>query len=133
MNDFHCNISRPITVLIADDNEIFRESLCELISQWDEIKVDEARNGLEAVEMFRKLRPDLLLLDLYMPHKTGSEVTQDILSEFPGSSVVLLVTSTKDNELYDAIGMGACGFILKDVYANQLRHLLIGWGSKEKP
>jgi two-component system, NarL family, response regulator DegU len=125
--------SGSITVLIAEDNPIYRDGLCDLMAHWDSFKVTGlAGNGAEAVEMYRECRPDIVLMDVDMPVMTGAEATQQILQEFPGARIVMMSVTTDDLKLLEAIQSGACGYVLKDVSCHQLQHLLMGWAAREK-
>jgi DNA-binding NarL/FixJ family response regulator len=120
------------TLLIVDDHPIYREGLQELIAHWDDFRVcGVAANGREALEMYHKLQPDIVLMDVNMPVMDGAEATRLILEEFPKARVVMLAISNHDPELLEAIEFGACGYTLKDINARQLHILLRGWVASE--
>jgi DNA-binding NarL/FixJ family response regulator len=114
-------------ILIADDHALFREGLRELIEHWDDFQViGEAQNGQEAVELSRKLAPNLVLMDVHMPVLGGVEATQRIHQELPAVRVVMLTMSVDEQDLFEAIKAGAQGYVLKDVHARQLHNALRG-------
>jgi len=112
-------------VLLVDDHTLFREGLRELISHWREFRVvGEAANGLEAVEMCRQRQPRIVLMDVQMPLMGGVEATGRLHKECPGAAVVMLTMSVKDRDLFEALKLGARGYVLKNTSAVQLRERL---------
>jgi len=118
---------RPIHVLIADDQVLYREGLRELMGHWPEFKViGEASNGLEAVEFCKKVSPDIILMDVRMPLMNGIEATKLITKVRPEVIVVMLTVEADDESLFGALCNGAKGFVLKDMPSSQLRERLRG-------
>jgi two-component system, NarL family, nitrate/nitrite response regulator NarL len=114
-----------IRILLVDDQPLFRRALATLIAgQPGFTVVGEAENGLEAVEMSRRLVPDLVLLDIEMPVMNGVDATRRIRDEVPGAKVVILTVSEADDHLFDAIRYGAHGYLLKDLRPEQLYELM---------
>ena len=113
-----------IRVVIADDQALLRTGFGLILGEEDDIEVvGEAENGLEAVEVVARLRPDVVLMDVRMPGIDGLEATRRITAEAVGDPPVrILVLTTFDlNEyVYAALRAGASGFLLKDVPAEQL-------------
>jgi DNA-binding NarL/FixJ family response regulator len=105
----------PTRVLIADDHPLAREGMRGMIAGEPHVEVvGEATDGEEALELCRKLRPDLVLMDVHMPRMDGLEATRAIKREHPGI-VVLMVTGLENPDyLLEAIRAGAAGYILKD-------------------
>lgn len=107
----------PIRVVLADDQTLVRAGLRALLSAEPEIEVvGEAADGDHAVEIIRVTRPDVVLMDIRMPHRDGLQATRDIAAE-PGLSgvrVVILTTFELDEYVFAAIRAGAAGFLLKD-------------------
>ena len=114
-------------VLLADDHALFREGLAGILnSQPDFTVVGEASDGIEALVMARRLRPDLVLMDISMPGCDGIEATQAITGELPGIVVVMLTVREEDEMLFQAIKSGAQGYVLKSIHAGELLSLLRG-------
>jgi NarL family two-component system response regulator LiaR len=102
-------------VLIADDHAVVRRGLLALLESEQGITVvGEAGDGREAVDLARRLRPDVVLMDLLMPEMDGVEATRSILAETPEARVLVLTSYGGDDELLPALAAGACGFLLKD-------------------
>ena len=105
-----------IRVLTVDDHPLLREGICTLINnQIDMCIVGEASNGTEALERFREVRPDVTLMDVRLPDKSGIDAMVAIRSEFPDARVIMLTTSEGDVEIQRALGTGARGYILKSM------------------
>lgn len=101
-------------ILIADDHMIFRDGLRVLISGEEDFEVvGEAKDGREAVAMARELQPDLILMDIHMPHLTGIEATRQIIGEHPQINILILTMSEEDQAVFAAMRAGARGYILK--------------------
>ncbi len=123
----------PLKVLVADDHCLFRQGLISLMkTRADLVRVvGEASSGREALEMTAKLQPDVVLMDINMPDGNGLEATACIHEKFPDVTVVMLTASETENDLYQAIRLGASGYLLKDLDADELFDLLRGVESKE--
>ena len=113
-------------VLIADDHELFRDGLSSLLEAHQIEVVGEATNGREAVDLSRKLQPDVVLMDLTMPVMDGLSATRIICAELPAVKVVVLTASEQDADLFEAIKSGAHGFLPKDLEAERLFEHLAG-------
>ena len=113
-------------LLIADDHALFRDSLRSLLTARGIEVVGEAKNGSEAVERARQLRPDVVLMDLAMPEMSGLSATRLISVELPDVKVVVLTASSDDDDLFEAIKSGAVGYLLKDLPADKFFALLEG-------
>jgi DNA-binding NarL/FixJ family response regulator len=111
-------VSEPdrIRVLTVDDHPLLREGICTLINnQLDMCIVGEASNGTEALERFREVHPDVTLMDVRLPDKSGIDAMVAIRAEFPDARVIMLTTSEGDVEIQRALGTGARGYILKSM------------------
>jgi len=103
------------TVLIADDQPLVRVGLRKIFdAERDTEVVGEAGDGGEALSETRRLRPDVVLMDIRMPVLDGIEATRRIVREQPKTRVLILTTFGLDNYVYDALRAGASGFMLKD-------------------
>jgi len=108
-------------VLLVDDHPLVREGISVVIGrQPDMLVVGEATTGPEALDAFRRLRPDITLMDLRLPGLSGADVTATLCREFPGSRVLVLTTYSGDEEIYQALRAGALGYLLKDMYLPEL-------------
>lgn len=112
----------PLRVLVVDDHRLFRQGLIGLMKTRRDIVevVGEASSGREAIRLTALLKPDLVLMDISMPDGDGIEATACICANFPGVSVVILTASESDEDLYRAVQLGAQGYLLKHLDADQL-------------
>jgi len=103
-----------IKVLVADDHAIFRGGLRKLLEAADDISiVGEASNGLECVKLLKKLKPDVLLLDLRMPEKDGLSVLEEIKFDSLPTRTIVLTAAEDDRDVIRAMRLGARGVVLK--------------------
>jgi len=110
-------VKKPsISILVADDHSVVCEGLVSLIRRESDMRVvGEAANGREAVDLWRKHRPDVTLLDLRMPELDGLDVIKQIREEDENGRIVVLTSFDGDEDIYRAIQAGAKGYLLKDV------------------
>ena len=131
--------SQSISILIADDHPIFRDGLRRLLESERGFKVvGEACDGLEAVDFVRKLKPEILLLDLAMPRRHGIEALREISNSHAGPVRVILLTAAAEREqIVEALQLGARGVVLKDcgteILMRSIRSVLAGeyWVGRE--
>jgi len=110
-----------IRVLLADDHGVIRDGLGRLISALDDVElVGVAADGAEAVEQCALLDPDVVLMDLDMPVLDGIEATRRIVAAQPGTAVVVLTSFSDRPRILGALEAGACGYLLKDVDADEV-------------
>lgn len=110
-----------IRVLLADDHGVIRDGLGRLIGALDGIElVGVASDGAEALEQTLRVEPDVVLMDLEMPVMDGIEATRRILSERPSTAVLVLTSFSDRPRIVGALEAGACGYLLKDVEAEQV-------------
>jgi DNA-binding NarL/FixJ family response regulator len=107
-------------VLIADDQALVRIGFRMILTARGIEVVGEAGDGGEAVDAVRRLRPDVVLMDIRMPNMDGLEATRRILAESPDCRVLMLTTFDLDRYVYAALAAGASGFLLKDVTPEHL-------------
>jgi DNA-binding NarL/FixJ family response regulator len=121
----------PVRVVVADDHPIVRDGLRALIEATPGIElIGEATNGDEAIELARRVQPDVVLMDLAMPGRNGIEATREIVAS--GASAVLILTMFADDEsIFAAMRAGARGYLLKDAGHDEMRRAIEGVGSGE--
>lgn len=107
-------------VVIADDQALVRIGFRMILTARGIDVVGEAGDGGEAIEAVRRLRPDVVLMDIRMPTMDGLEATRQILAESPDCRVLMLTTFDLDRYVYAALAAGASGFLLKDVTPEHL-------------
>ncbi|HVB98503.1 MAG TPA: response regulator transcription factor [Candidatus Dormibacteraeota bacterium] len=132
----------PIRILIADDHPIFRRGLRVLLEAEPDFQiVGEAADGTEVLEMVPRLRPDVLLLDLAMPHLAGMEALRELAGFAPPATqtmrIVILTVAIEKKQIVEALQLGAHGIVLKDAAAQllikALREVILGqyWVGRE--
>ncbi len=114
-------MGNPIRILITDDHPVVREGLCGLIAtEPGMLVVGEASDGVEAVERSRDLQPDIILLDLAMPHKDGLSAISEIKMAAPDARILVLTSFAEGAKIFPAIKAGANGYLLKDTSPQEL-------------
>jgi len=109
-------MSQPIKVLLVDDHTLVRKGIARLLTtQPDLTVVGEAGDGLEAEAKAVEVQPDVILLDLQMPRCSGLEALARIRARLPGAAVVILTYSDDEQDLLEALKLGAQGYLLKDL------------------
>lgn len=113
--------SERIRILTVDDHQLLREGIAAVLAgQEDMLLVGQASNGREAVESFRRLRPDVTLMDLRMPDMSGIEAIAVIRGEFPNARIIVLTTYSGDAQAAAALKAGAAGYLLKNLVRKEL-------------
>jgi DNA-binding NarL/FixJ family response regulator len=111
-------------IVLADDHALFRDGVSSLLQAWGHEVVGRASNGAEAVELVLRLEPDLVLMDVRMPVKSGVQATREIAAVRPQTPIVMLTVSEDEDDLFAAIQSGARGYLLKNLEAAQLRTMV---------
>jgi len=118
---------QPVKVLIVDDHALFRRGVRHTIEPEEDFEVvGEAEDGAEAMAKARELKPDLILMDINMPHCSGLEAVSAIKAELPDVKIIMLTVHNEDKNLFEAIKRGAGGFLSKNVRAKSLLDSLRG-------
>lgn len=110
-----------IKVLIVDDHQVVRQGLRTFLELHEDISiVGEAEDGRQAVELVNQLAPDVVLMDLVMPHMDGITATQQIMASGSTTKVIALTSFSEDDKVFPAIQAGAASYLLKDVSPDNL-------------
>jgi len=118
----------PLRVLIVDDHRLFRQGLISIMSTRPDLVqvVGEAAGGHEAIQFVTNQQPDVVLLDIYMPDLDGLQTALLIRQAAPSTAIIMLTSSEEDKHLFEAIRLGAAGYLLKNLDANELFDLIAG-------
>lgn len=111
-------------LMLVDDHPLFLEGLQYLLETYGINVAGVAHNGREALVKARKLKPDIILMDIRMPECSGMDALKLIKAEMPDMKIVMLTTSEEDEDLFDAIKYGASGYLLKNTNAKALVDML---------
>jgi DNA-binding NarL/FixJ family response regulator len=107
--------AEPVRVLVVDDQELFRRGLIMLLGGDTDIEViGEAADGVTATDLAVTTAPDVVLLDVRMPRRTGVEACRSIKEAVPSAKIIMLTVSDEEADLYDSVKNGASGYLLKD-------------------
>jgi DNA-binding NarL/FixJ family response regulator len=123
----------PLRVLVADDHRLFRQGLIGLMNTRRDLVevVGEAATGQEAVMLTGQMRPNVVLMDIQMPEGDGLQAAACIRQVYPDTAVVMLTASESEDHLYQAVRLGAAGYLLKTLDAAELFDLLSGVANGE--
>ena len=111
----------PSSLVLADDHQILRDGVRAILARQEEfVVVAEAGNGLEAIQICKELRPDLILMEVSLPGVNGVEVTAELLRHSPSTKVMILSTYDDERSVVSSIRAGARAYVLKKSSANDL-------------
>ncbi|MGI8769850.1 MAG: response regulator [Acidobacteriaceae bacterium] len=114
-------MSEPIQLMVVDDHHIVRQGLVALLQTVPDMRVVvQASDGAQAIEAFRRHRPDVVLMDLRMQGMNGVEAIGHIRTEFPDARIIVLTTFDGDEDIYRALQAGARGYLLKGMDSEEL-------------
>jgi two-component system, NarL family, response regulator DevR len=121
-----------LRVILVDDHEVVRLGVRTLLSRYPQFEVvAEASDAQEALEKTIYFQPDVVVMDIRLPGKSGIDATRDILKERPDTKVIILTSYADDDVLFDAITAGACGYVLKQIGGDDLVKALMTVGRGE--
>lgn len=109
------------TVMIVDDHPLFREGLKSILSRHSKFEIiAEAQNGFEGIRYAKKMKPELVIMDLSLPDKSGIEITREIMAKLPGTCIMILSMHSKIDYITEAFKAGAKGYLVKESAAEKL-------------
>jgi DNA-binding NarL/FixJ family response regulator len=114
-------VAERIRIMIVEDHNIVRQGIIALLRTYPEVEVvGEASDGLEAVERYRTLQPDIALMDLQLPRLSGADAISRIRTEFPAARFIVLTTFDGDEDIFRALQAGAKAYLLKGMTGEEL-------------
>lgn len=117
--------SQPMTILSVEDHPVFRFGLSAIIESQEDMRlVAQASNAVEGIEEFRRLRPDITLMDLRLPDANGTDMLIAIRAEFPKARIIMLTTADCDGEIQRALKAGASAYVLKSMPKEELLEVI---------
>ena len=116
--------TKKTRALIADDENHVRRLLKSVVQKMNCEVVGEAKNGQEALDLFKKEKPDLLLLDINMPFKTGDEVLEEIMTEFPDAFVIMLSSIADAESVEKCLELGSSNYLRKDTPLTEMKKII---------
>src|SRR5689334_2479864 len=123
-----CLTAPPLRILLVDDNMTFRRELRDFVREQPELQVvGEASDAAEALRQVSRLRPDgldVVLMDINLPGTDGIQATEEITRNDPNLPVIMLTVSTLDRDLFEAVRVGAVGYLSKALPADAIAHAL---------
>lgn len=112
---------KKIQVLIADDHSVVRKGICQMINDESDMEVaEEAKDGVDALKKARDVKPDIVLLDIAMPHLSGLEVISMIKDAVPEANIIILSMYARESFVHQALKSGALGYILKASHSSDI-------------
>jgi two-component system, chemotaxis family, chemotaxis protein CheY len=117
-------MSKKIRAMITDDEAHVRKLIKTVLLSMNCEVVGEAANGRDAVEMFKSLKPNILMLDINMPLKSGKEALAEIMKRYSNAFVIMLTSLSDKETIEDCIKLGATGFIRKDLDIDQMKDII---------
>ena len=117
----------PIRALVVDDQALIREGLAIILDAQPDIEVvGQAADGHEAIALASRLQPEVVLMDIRMPHLDGLAATREIKRRYPSIQILILTTYSEDELIFEGIRAGASGYLLKDITRRQLADAVRG-------
>jgi len=117
-------MSNKPKVLLADDENPCRVFVKAIITSMNCEVVGEAKTGVEAIEMYKELQPHLMILDINMPIKTGDEVLEEIMKDFPDAFIIIMTAVADMRRVEKCLALGACNYIRKDTPIAEIKAII---------
>jgi NarL family two-component system response regulator LiaR len=115
------NSSQTIHVMLVDDHNVVRSGLAAFLRAYEDLElVGEAKNGLEALDLCRKKKPDVILMDLMMPEMDGIAATRAILADFPDIKIIAMTSFEEEQLVQGVLAAGAISYLIKNVSSDEL-------------
>ena len=112
---------QTIQVMLVDDHNVVRSGLATFLRAYDELElVGEAKNGLEALELCHKTKPDVILMDLMMPEMDGIAATRSILADYPDIKIIAMTSFEEEELVQGVLAAGAISYLLKNISSDEL-------------
>jgi len=112
---------QTIRVMLVDDHNVVRSGLATFLKAYDDLQlVGEAKNGLEAIDLCRKKKPDVILMDLMMPEMDGIAATRAILADYPEIKIIAMTSFEEEELVQGVLAAGAISYLLKNVTSDEL-------------
>jgi NarL family two-component system response regulator LiaR len=119
------NASQTIRVMLVDDHNVVRSGLATFLNAYEDLElVGEAKNGIEALDLCRIRKPDVILMDLLMPEMNGIEATRAILKDYPETKIIAMTSFDEDELIHGVLSAGAISYLLKNVTSDELANAI---------
>lgn len=115
---------RKQKILIVDDSMFMRRQIKMMIAEGEDKEIIEASNGMESIQLYQAEKPDLVLLDITMPDKSGIEVLEELLAINPKANIIMCSALGQEQMIADALRIGAKDFLVKPIKKEQLQSVL---------
>ena len=125
------NTSQTIRVMLVDDHNVVRSGLATFLRAYDDLElVGDAKNGLEALNLCHKNKPDVILMDLMMPEMDGIAATRAILADYPEIKIIAMTSFEEEQLVHGVLAAGAISYLLKNVSSDELSKAIreAAWG-----
>lgn len=118
------NGKMSVRILVADDAAFIREVLTQIIAKAGFELVGEASDGAEAIEIALREKPDVIIMDIVMPNKSGIQATQEILEKLPRTRIIACTTEGQESMVFKALEAGCCDYVTKPFKVQQIIDLI---------